>query len=69
MTDYFWILLVKAIALVFVLEGILPFLSPNMWRDMMRKVSQLDDRTLRIMGLSSMLGGLLILFVLHSYVF
>ena len=51
--------------LVLVIEGILPFLVPEQWRAAMRQVIELDDRSLRIMGLSSMLIGTVLLYFVH----
>ena len=53
-----WSILVTAMGLLCVFEGILPFLSPNFWRRMMQQMIIQSDRTLRIMGLISMLIGL-----------
>jgi len=54
-----------ALALVFVIEGILPFLNPNGFRSTMRTVSELDDKTLRRLGLAAMLSGLLVLYLVR----
>ncbi len=51
-----------ALGLVLVLEGVLPFLAPSMWRDTFRKLLELSDGQLRFMGLISMLMGLGIVF-------
>ena len=56
-----WADLAAAVALVLVLEGILPFVSPKSWRNAVLLVTQMDDRALRVLGLSSMLLGLLLL--------
>jgi uncharacterized protein YjeT (DUF2065 family) len=50
--------LLTAFGLVLVLEGILPFLAPRLWRDAFRKVLELNDGQLRFMGLLSMLVGI-----------
>ena len=55
-----WSILVSALGLVFVLEGILPFSSPRFWRKMMQQMFIQSDRAIRIMGLISMLLGLLL---------
>lgn len=54
-----------AIGLVFVLEGILPFLSPRFWRKAMHQMMMQSDRTVRMFGLSSMLIGLCLVYWLH----
>jgi uncharacterized protein YjeT (DUF2065 family) len=58
-----WHELLTALALVMVIEGILPFLSPNTMRRMMLAVKEMDDRSLRIGGLVSMLLGVLMLYL------
>ncbi len=51
-----------ALALMLVIEGLLPFLAPNLWRDAFRRIIQMSDGQIRFFGLSSMLAGLLLLF-------
>lgn len=53
-----------AFALMLVIEGLLPFLAPNLWRDTFRRITQMSDGQIRFFGLSSMLAGLLLLFFL-----
>lgn len=60
-----WNDLLIAIALVMVIEGVLPFISPKGWRNMMLAVSQMDDRSLRITGLMSMLLGVAMLYLVN----
>ena len=50
-----------AIALMLVIEGVLPFLAPRLWRDTFRRITQMTDGQLRFIGLTSMLIGLLML--------
>ena len=50
-----------ALALMLILEGLLPFIAPNLWRDTFRKITQMSDGQIRFVGLSSMLVGLLLL--------
>ena len=50
------------IALMFVFEGILPFVAPRLWRETFRKALELTDGQLRFFGLVSMVAGLAILF-------
>jgi uncharacterized protein YjeT (DUF2065 family) len=54
-----------ALSLVFVLEGIFPFLWPAFWRRYMQQMVTQNDQTLRIMGLVSMLIGLALLYWIH----
>lgn len=57
--------LLAALALMLVVEGILPFLNPQALRRTLQTLGQMDDRNLRIMGLVSMLSGLLLLYLLR----
>lgn len=61
----FWQVLPVAIALVFIIEGMLPFISPNRWRAMLAVAEQMDDRMIRNIGLGSMLFGVVILYLVH----
>jgi len=54
-------LLLSALALMLVLEGLLPFLSPSAWRSVFEKATRLSDGQIRFIGLSSMVIGLLLL--------
>lgn len=60
-------LFISAIGLVFVFEGILPFLSPPTWRRLMQQMFMQSDRALRIMGLISMLIGLALICLVHYF--
>ena len=46
-----------------VIEGLLPFLLPMVWRDAFRRLTEMSDGQIRFVGLSSMLAGLLLLFL------
>lgn len=50
-----------ALALMLVLEGVLPLLAPAAWREAFSRMIRLKDGQLRFMGLMSMLAGLLLL--------
>ena len=50
-----------AFALMLIIEGLLPFLAPSLWRDAFRRITQLTDGQIRFFGLTSMLIGLLLL--------
>ena len=54
-----------ALCLVFVIEGIMPFISPGQWRQALLVLIQMDDRKIRIMGLASMLIGTALLYLVH----
>ena len=59
--DALWL----AMALVLVIEGLFPFLSPAGWRRMFAQILQLSDGQLRFFGLCSILGGLLLIWLLR----
>jgi uncharacterized protein YjeT (DUF2065 family) len=52
-----------AVALMLVLEGALPFLMPRVWRDTFRRLTEMSDGQIRFIGLTSMLAGLLLLYI------
>lgn len=58
--------LLLAVALMLVIEGILPFLAPGTWREAFRKLTEMSDGQLRFIGLSSMLAGLLLLYLIKG---
>ena len=55
------LILASAIALVLILEGLLPFLNPAAWRRVFERALQMSDAQIRLLGLSSLLAGTLIL--------
>ena len=57
-----WEDLLAALGLMLVLEGIMPFLSPNKVRQTLLKLAQTEAQALRAIGLFSMLGGLAVLY-------
>lgn len=57
-----WDTLLAALALILVLEGVLPFLSPGAWRRVFERATRLSDGQIRFIGLSSMLAGLIALY-------
>jgi len=54
--------LLTALALMLIIEGLLPFLAPGFWRETFRRITEMSDGQLRFVGLSSMLAGLLLLY-------
>ena len=58
-----WDDFVRAIALLLVIEGMLPFLSPDSWRQAMIQAGRLTNKALRSVGFASMLIGVLILYI------
>jgi uncharacterized protein YjeT (DUF2065 family) len=57
--------LLAAFALMLVIEGVLPFLVPTLWRDTFRRLTELSDGQIRFIGLTSMLAGLLLLYIIR----
>ena len=53
--------LLLAFALMLVIEGLLPFLAPRVWKETFRRVTELTDGQIRFIGLSSMLAGVVLL--------
>ena len=53
--------LLTAVALMLVIEGLLPFLVPTLWRETFRRLTEMSDGQIRFIGLTSMLAGLLLL--------
>ncbi|MEO6976246.1 MAG: DUF2065 domain-containing protein [Gallionella sp.] len=58
MLDY-WLL---GLAMMLVVEGMIPFVSPGLWREAFSKLVTLTDRQLRFVGMTAMLSGLLLLY-------
>jgi len=56
---------IMAFALMLIIEGVLPFLLPTLWRDTFRRITEFTDGQIRFFGLSSMLAGLLILYLVR----
>jgi len=54
-----------ALCLVLVIEGIVPFLYPRRWREMVTMLSEIDDKTMRVAGLASMLFGTGLLYLIN----
>ena len=55
--------LLAALGLILVLEGIAPFVNPQAVKRALARILQVSDRELRVVGLGSMLIGVVILFV------
>ena len=56
-------IVLPAIALMLVLEGIVPFTAPHLWRETFAKLIEMSDGQIRFAGLMSMVVGLVILFL------
>jgi uncharacterized protein len=53
--------LLTALALMLIIEGLLPCLAPGLWRETFRRITELSDGQVRFVGLTSMLCGVLLL--------
>ncbi|PCJ24381.1 MAG: DUF2065 domain-containing protein [SAR86 cluster bacterium] len=60
-----WHDLAVGFCLMLVLEGIIPFINPGRWRKMLLMLDQIDDTTMRMIGLASMLIGTFLLYVIN----
>ena len=56
-----WDLMLGAFALMLVFEGLLPFCSPQSWRELFERATRMSDGQIRFIGLTSMLAGLVML--------
>ena len=60
-----WTEILTALALVLVIEGLLPFASPRRYRQMVAEIMRLSDNHIRIVGLIVILAGLALLYVVR----
>lgn len=60
-----WEDVLRAVALMLVFEGMMPFLSPDGWRQAMAQAGRMSDKTLRTIGFVSMMTGVLVLYLNH----
>lgn len=60
-----WKELLIAFALLLVIEGIMPFLNPASLRRTLAALTALDDRVVRGIGLTSMIAGVVLLYVVR----
>lgn len=61
-----WYDLLAAVGLMFVLEGIFPFLKPDGVRQTLLQITKVNDRILRLAGLGSMAFGLVVLYLVRG---
>ena len=55
--------LLGALALMLIVEGLLPFLSPRTWREVFERATRMSDGQIRFIGLISLAAGLVLLLV------
>jgi uncharacterized protein YjeT (DUF2065 family) len=56
-----WSVLALAVALMLVLEGLMPFAFPQRWREVFRRLLELSDGQIRFIGLACIGAGVLLL--------
>ena len=62
----YWTEILTAVALVLVLEGMLPFVGPGRYKQLVAQIVRLSDNQLRTFGLTTMIAGLLLMFFVRS---
>ncbi|MDR2093343.1 MAG: DUF2065 domain-containing protein [Azoarcus sp.] len=60
-------ILLTAIALMLILEGCVPLFAPALWREVFRFLTSMKNGQIRYAGLSSVLAGLALLFLLFVW--
>jgi len=55
--------LLTAFGLMLVIEGILPLLLPQAWRETFRRMIEFKDGQLRFVGLISIVGGVILILI------
>jgi uncharacterized protein YjeT (DUF2065 family) len=61
-----WTDLLAALAIVCIIEGIMPFINPPAMKRLLARMASMEEREMRIFGLASMLVGLAILYMVRS---
>ncbi len=61
-----WSDLLAALAIVCIIEGVMPFINPSGMRRLLTRMAAMEEREMRIVGLVSMLVGLAILYLVRS---
>lgn len=56
---HYWLI---GLAMMLIIEGMIPFVLPELWRETFRKLVTLSDGQLRFVGITAMLSGLLLLY-------
>lgn len=60
-----WNDLLAAVALLLIFEGMMPFVNPQFLRKLLETMSRLDDRVIRLIGLTSMVAGIVLLYLVR----
>ena len=61
-----WGDLLAALALVLVIEGLMPFISPRSYKNTMQQMLSLPEKSIRMIGFASMLGGVIMLYLVRG---
>lgn len=62
----YWSEILTAVALLLVIEGMLPFVKPGRYKQLVAQIVRLSDSQLRVYGLSAMIAGILLLFIVRG---
>jgi len=62
----YWTEILTALALVLVIEGMLPFVRPGRYKQLVAQIVRLSDNQLRMFGLSAMIIGIVLLFIVRN---
>lgn len=60
-----WEQILIALALLLIIEGIMPFINPNGWKNLLRAILDMDNAALRTGGFISMMIGLVLLYTVN----
>ena len=63
-SDTLWLALGFGLAFSLVIEGLLPFVSPELWRRVFAQVQALDDGQIRFFGLCSIAAGVVLMLLM-----
>ena len=62
----YWTEILTALALLMIIEGMLPFIGPDRYKQLVAQIVRLSDNQLRAAGLAAMIAGLVLLFIVRS---
>ena len=62
----YWTEILTAVALLLVIEGIMPFVGPDRYRQLVAQIARMSDNQLRTFGLTAMIAGIVLLFIVRS---
>ncbi len=58
-----WQEILTVVSILFIIEGLIPFISPSKYKNFVSSMSKLNTNNLRILGFISMIFGVLLLFL------